>query len=141
MANRNFTRESFQLEKNVCRLYAQITFGASGAPTIVTANSKGIYSVTRNSAGKYTIVFGSNSRSLDGYQKLLMVKHTWDETANSGTAPLAPLMYLLANNVTTSGGCSLQVEFTNSTGAQIATDPASGEKVFIEFHLGNSVSY
>lgn len=138
MANRDYNRESFQLEKNLVRLFAQVTFGASGAPTLVTANSKGILSVTRNSAGIFTFVFGTNAASLDFYYRLLMAKVFWDTTANSGTAPLAPLMSLTTNSVATTTSCSLKVTFTNATGSNVATDPASGEKAFFSFTLSNS---
>lgn len=139
MANRFWVNQSFQLEKNVVRLYAQVTFGASGAPTLVTANSKGIVSITRNSTGKYTVVFGTSTASLDFYNRLLMADVNFDATGNSGTAPAAPLVYLTGNSVATSGTCSLQFQCTNSSGT--ATDPASGEKCFIEVTLSNSGAY
>lgn len=136
MANRSFVLPSFQLEKQVVRLYAQVTFGASGAPTLVTANSKGILSVTRNSAGKYTFVFGTNSKSLDLYYKLLELNVLWDATKNSGTAPAAPLVYLSGNTVAVAATCNLQIVCTNTS--QTATDPASTEQAFFEFVLSNS---
>ena len=90
MANRSFVLPSFQLEKQVVRLYARVTFGASGAPTLVANRCKGIVSVTRNSTGVYTFVFGTNAAnttaqaSLDFYYRLLSVTVLYDETANSG---------------------------------------------------------
>lgn len=136
MANRSFLLNSFQLEKQVVRLYAQVTFGSSGAPTLVTANSKGVLSVTRNSAGVYTFVFGTKAASLDFYYKLLEVNVMFDATKNSGTAPAAPLVYLSGNSVATAATCSLQLTCTNTS--QTATDPASTEQAFFEFVLSNS---
>lgn len=136
MANRAYVLPSFQLEKQVVRLYAQVTFGSSGAPTLVAANSKGIVSVTRNSAGKYTFVFGTKTASLDMYYKMLQLNVLWDATKNSGTAPAAPLVYLTGNSVATAATCSLQILFTNTS--QTATDPASTEQAFFEFVLSNS---
>lgn len=118
-------------------LYARVTFGGTGAPTLVTAQSKGIKSVTRNSTGKYTFVFG-NSSGIDQYTKLLFVGCLFDAISNTGTAPLAPLMYLQANSVAAAAG-SLQIVF-NST-AQAAADPASGEAVYMVFELSNSTAY
>lgn len=138
MANRFFTDMAFTLEKDVVCLFAYVTFGSTGAPTLVAAKSKGIVSVTRNSAGVYTFVFGTNTKSLDTYPRLLMVRHLFDETANSGTAPAAPAMFLTGNSVATGGTASLQVEF-NITGT--ATDPASTEAVFMEFTFTNSTAY
>lgn len=138
MANRLFNQFRLSLEKKVVDIFAHVTFGASGAPTLDKANSKGIVSVTRNSAGKYTFVFGTNSAALDTYKKVLMVKHLFDATGNSGTAPASPSMFLIGNSIATAGTASVQVEF-NSAGT--ATDPASGEGVFIQFTFGNSTAF
>lgn len=115
-----------------------MTFGAAGAPTLVVAQSKGVKSVTHGTTGKYTFVFG-NSSNIDTYQKLLFVGCFFDAISNSGTAPVAPLMYLQANSVGTANTGSLQVVF-NSV-AQAATDPASGEAVYMVFELSNSTAY
>lgn len=133
MANRNFSEKQLSLEKAVVHLYAHITFGASGAPTLDTANSKGVVSVTKGTTGLYTLQLGTNAASLDKYTKLLMIKHAFDATGNSGTAPAAPGMFLTANAVATAG--TLQVEF-NAAGT--ATNPASTEGVFLEIILGNT---
>lgn len=140
MANRFWNTPSFQLEKGVVRLYAHITFGASGAPTLVTAHSKGFTSVTKNATGKYTLQFGQNhtgsATALDTYYRVLSVNALWDATGNSGTAPTAPLVTLIANAVGTAGSASFQLT-TQSVG-QTATSPASGEGLYVEIHLSNS---
>lgn len=123
-------------------LFARVTFGSTGAPTLVAAQSKGIKSITRNSAGLYTIVFGNSAalvNPLDTFPKLLMVKHMFDESANSGTAPLAPFMYLVANSTATAGTASAQIVFNNTS--QAATDPASTEAVLLQFSFRNSTAY
>lgn len=137
MSNRYFNQFRYSLEKKVVDIFAHVTFGAAGAPTLDTANSKGVVSVTRNAAGKYTFVFGTQAGMLDVYNKLLMAKHIFDASGNAGTAPASPSMYLLANNVAVAGTCSLQVEF-NSAGT--ATDPASGEGVYIQFTFKDSTA-
>jgi hypothetical protein len=137
MSNRYYNQFQATLAPKVVSLYAHVTFGASGAPTLDTANSKGIVSVTRNAAGKYTFVFGTKAGMLDTYNKLLMVKHVFDASGNSGTAPASPSMFILANSVATAGTCSLQVEF-NAAGT--ATDPASGEGVYMEFIFKDSTA-
>jgi len=138
MANRWFTQFPKTLEKEVCSIYARVTFGSSGAPTLDTTNSKGIVSVTRNSAGKYTFVFGTNSGMLDTYNRLLMVETYYDSTGNSGTAPTAPLTYLTGNSIATAGTASLQLVMTNTSGT--ATDPASTEVWLFKFELKNSTA-
>jgi hypothetical protein len=136
MANRYFTNQQFALEKSVVSLFARVTFGATGAPTLVVSQSKGISSITRVSAGKYTIVLGAGV-SLDTYPKLLMARHVFDESGNGGTAPAAPSMFVAANATATANVASLTVTF-NTAGT--ATDPASGEAVLLELTLGNSTA-
>jgi hypothetical protein len=147
MANRYTTQYTNCLQKGVNVVFAFVSFGAAGAPTIgkVNFNSEGLFSVTRNGTGLYTFVFGTlnnNKTSLDVYPSLLQVDHCWDEINNSGTAPLAPLKFITANNVAvpvgTANACSLQIQFTGYTGT--ATDPASGEAVRLAFWLKNSTA-
>lgn len=137
MANRFFNQFGKTMAKEVVSLYAHVTFGAAGVPTLDVANSKGIVSVVRNSTGKYTFIFGTDSGRRDTYYKLYHVKHLFDEIA-TGVAPAAPGMYLTANNVSVATGASaasLQVQF-NAAGT--ATDPANTEGVYLEFVFTNS---
>lgn len=133
MANRLFRQFMNTAEPAVVKLYARVTFGAAGAPTLVTASSKGIKSIVRDAAGKYTITLGLVGGATDTYNALLMVTHLFDASGNSGTAPAAPDMFLLANSVSSAG--TLQVEFD---AAGVATDPASGEAVLLEITVKNS---
>lgn len=134
MANRYTTQFTQTLEKKVVNVFGKVTFGSTGAPTLVAAQSKGIVSVTRNAAGTYTFVFGTKAGMLDVYNKLLMVKHVF----NSGSsAPASPDCYIKADSVATAGTCSLQVVF-NAAGT--ATDPASGEAVHLQFIFKDSTA-
>ena len=139
MANRYTTQFFNTLSKGITGIYARVTFGAAGAPTIDRSGfqSQGVVSVTRNSTGLYTVVLGTQTGMLDVYFKLLMVKHLFDESGNGGSAPAAPGMFLVANSVAVAGTCSFQIEF-NSAG--VATDPASGEAVCLEIVLKNSTA-
>ena len=139
MANRTFFQFAKALEKEVVTLFARCTFGASGAVTLVASQSRGIVSVTKNSTGVYTFVFGTLSATgniLDTYNKLLYAGVLFDAIGNGGTAPAAPLMYLTANAVATVGTASLQVTLTNSSGT--ATNPANTEAADFIFKLSNS---
>lgn len=122
-------------EPSVVNIFAYVTFGATGAPTLVAAKSKGVKTIARNSAGLYTITLG-NAQGVDIYNSLLMIKHVFDESGNSGTAPVSPSMFLVANSVASAG--TLQIEF-NTAGT--ATDPASTEAVFLQIILKNSSAY
>ena len=136
MANRRYRsqfRNSFH--KDTVDIFGHVTFGASGAPTLDSVNSPGIVSVTRNSAGRYTFVFGTNSQiALDSYNYLLNISYMWDESGTSA-APASPAMYVTNDSSGVVGVASIQVQF-NSAGS--AADPASGESLKIDFLFRNS---
>lgn len=132
MANRFFNQFTNSLDKGVVKLYAKVAIGASGAPTLSAINSKGFVSVTRNSAGKYTFVLGTSSSKLDTYNRILDVQAQFK---TSSAAPAAPTVALVADSVNTLGTSSFAITcFSGST----ATDPASGETMYVELTLSNS---
>lgn len=125
MANRTFSKAIFSSEIAPTHVYMQVNIGASGAPTIITGKAW-VLSMTRNSAGDYTIVFKDN------YNSVLGVRHMF----NSGSsAPASPSMWLKTDSITSTTSPSLRVVF--NTGGT-ATDPASGEKLYMTFILKNS---
>lgn len=136
MANRYFRQFRLSLEPQVSDIFCRVTFGATGAPTLVTAQSKGVVSITRSATGRYVIVFGTNTSMLDTYFKFLGMDCTYDESSNSGTAPVASQCYVFANSTNTVNTASITVQFTNSTGT--ATDPANTEAVLFNFVFKNS---
>jgi hypothetical protein len=137
MANRYNNQFQLTQEKRVTSVFAKVTFGATGAPTLSASNSKGILSVTRNSAGTYTFVFGSGSGvsiQKDSFVKVLGA----NMVLNSGaSAPAAPAMYIKADNSASTSSASIQIVM-NAAGT--ATDPASGEIGYFEFIFGDSTS-
>jgi len=137
MANRYNNQFQLTQEKRVTSIYAKVAFGATGAPTLSASNSKGVLSVTRNSAGTYTFVFGSGSGvslQKDSYVKLLSA----GVVLNSGaSAPAAPGMYIKADNTSSNSQASIQIVM-NAAGT--ATDPASGEIGYFQFIFGDSVA-
>jgi hypothetical protein len=139
MANRMFHKNYQTLEPSPVELFVWVNFGAGGAPTLDSTKSKGVKSVTRNSTGDLTFTFGANSASaaaatVDIYKALLSASVVFDETSNSGTAPLAPSMFVKNNLVSTSAG-TVEVVL-NSAGTP--TDPASGEKGMFRFVFSNT---
>lgn len=124
MANRRLNQFRYSAEAAVVDLYAVITIGASGAPTLT--RGKNITSVTRDSAGQYTIVCN------DVYNQLIGM----DVMFFAGTsAAAAPMVVLEANTITTNGTITIQCRaIDNST----ATDPASGEIMYLHLALRNS---
>ena len=127
MANRRFYQFRFSLEPQVTDLYAHVTFGAAGAPTLDASQSRGITSITRNSAGNYTILFNDN------YNRLMMVNNLFV----SSTAAASPEFRVSVDSVasTTAPG----ITFVYSVGG-VATDPASGEQSRMQISLKNSNS-
>lgn len=126
MANRSFSQFFLSLLKQPVLLTGRVTFGSSGAPTLDAVSSKGIKSITRNSAGKYTVVLQ------DTYPKLFAFKHVF--VVGSG-APAAPAAFLISEQVASGTTPSFVVQF-NAAGT--ATDPASGEEVRFTLILTNS---
>lgn len=120
-----YNQTQFVLEKQAAHLWADVTFGASGAPSIASKTSLGIKSVTRTSAGLYVIAFN------DAFVRLLSLKHI----TQSAAAPAAPGLYVVSTSLTTPGAATLTVQF-NSAG--VATDPAAGEIAKIHFEFSKS---
>ncbi len=122
------------MEKDLKGVFAKVSFGASGAPTILSAPTRGLQSVTRVSTGLYNFVFGTpastQAATTDVYKKTLMVNH---KSISPSAAPAAPALYIVSDTVATNG--TLQVQF-NAAGT--ATDPASGESAIFEFIFGDS---
>lgn len=128
MADRLFNQFSGSLEKAVVTLFGDVTIGAVGAPTLVASKSKGIKSIVRNGAGDYTVTFQ------DKYAKFLSF---WVGVIKA-TVSAAPSQTVKAFSMNAAGGATVNFVLYNSAGA--ATDPASGEELFIEATFGNSAA-
>jgi len=125
MANRYLYQFKGAFEAGVVDIYAKVAIGASGAPTLVANQCKGIASIVHNSAGNYTI------NLMDPYVRTLLVS----STHLSAAAPAAPSMYLVVDNVTAANGQNIIVQF-NASGTP--TDPSSGDQILIKISLKNS---
>jgi hypothetical protein len=143
MANRYCNQFQLTQEKRVTSIFAKVSFGATGAPTLSASNSKGVLSVTRNNPGTYTFVFGSGSgvsQQLDSYVKVMGVNVVFNTTAvNIGvTPPVAPILFIAADNTGNNAVASITVVLVDDAFA--AADPASGEIGYFEFIFGDSVA-
>lgn len=121
MANRLLQQFRYSLEKQVVDLWAKVSIGAAGAPTITRA--KGIASITRNAAGRYTIVLQDN------YYAFLKASAT-PIIAGVTAAP----GFNVFSEAVASG--SLIVQFSDAAGA--AVDPGNGEVITLMISLSNS---
>lgn len=150
MANRFWDQFSGTLEKGTVNLWCAFNVGATGAPTLLawgqsqsysapsystaSGQAKGVKSITRNSAGKYTIVFQDN------FLRVLGASPTF--ITDSGSTAAAPIMNVMsttaASNAITNGGlqsgnASVVVQFCSSAGS--ASDPAQYEQIILNFTL------
>lgn len=138
MANRWGQQFNYTLEKQVFNLFCQISFGSSGAPTLATANAtsaalKGVASVSRTSTGLFVLTLQ------DSWRKLLLFAGSWDTSGASSAAPVAPIIYVVTNSITSVPG-----SITFKTGDYVngaVADPANGEILRLKIVVGNSSAY
>lgn len=121
MASRNFNRKQ-ALEKEVKEIYAKITIGASGAPTLVAARSQGVASISRTSAGLYVLTL---------QDKYVHFMHADFQVATPSAEDL------MVNLVSEDVDGAKTVTF-RCTAAGVAADPASGDTVYVSLQLKNS---
>lgn len=121
MADRiTYTAEA--LDRETVVLFGHATIGATGAPTLVAADSKGIASITRNSAGDYTVVLQ------DTYPRFL-----GGEIIQYGSTSQDLTFHIKSHTVST----TKQFNFVCKT-ANTATDPTSGTELYWIVRLKNS---
>lgn len=119
IANRNFNRKQ-ALEKEIKEIYAQISIGAAGAPTL--QNQYGVASVSRTGAGDYRITLQ------DKYMSLKMVEGVFKSSSAQDIR-----VQVKAEDV----DGAKTVDIYTLTGAT-PTDPASGQVLLLKFDLKNT---
>lgn len=125
MANRRYYQFQYSLEPSVVHLFARVTIGATGAPTLDSVKSRGIASISRTSAGLYKITLS------DTYNRLLQVS----KTNVNATAPASPAMYVTSETVSNVATPVINLQM-NAAGT--ATDPGNGEEIRFHIVLKNS---
>lgn len=108
-------------------LSANVSIGATGAPTVVAKTGMGILSVVRTGVGAYTITF------TNPFAALLDVRVA---SISGSSAPAAPIIGIVANAVTTAATPNVQIQMRDIAAA--AADPASGEILLINIDLDRS---
>lgn len=124
MASSVFYRNSHaSKEVDVTELFVKAAIGATGAPTLNTAASKGISTIVRDAAGDYTITLS------ESYNSLLMVD----------------IMFLEADDTDlTAQTISEDVDGTTPTvkigfhAAATPTDPPDGSTIYVRITCKNS---
>jgi len=132
MSHRRAFQFQYSLERDLFNIYAIVTIGAAGAPTL-ESTSKGIKSVTRSSAGDYVVNLS------ESYYKLMFAEAI---VKNAAGIPVSSSVGIKADSSTSTTAPSVELVFSGPTAAGntalIATDPASGDKLFIKFIFRNA---
>lgn len=127
MANRNFpSQRIYNMHMMQVQLDAQLTIGASGAPTVTQA--LGISSITRISAGRYRVLLQ------DPYVKIVSLGVIMQ--TNGASASGVGAVELRVSDVANAAAPSFDIQcFDNSSAA---VDPANGSGMIIRVSLSNS---
>jgi hypothetical protein len=121
MANRNFHRVQ-SLAREVKSVYANVSIGASGAPTLNANSSVGVASVSRDSAGVYIFTLD------DKYNALLHVDVIMLEaTAEDITFQIE------SEDVSSAKTIQIQCK-----AAAVETDPSDGSVLLVKIDLKNT---
>lgn len=126
MANRSFYQFSLTAQRDVVTLTAKVTIGAVGAPTLSTTDAKAIKSITRNSAGNYTLALQDNYAAL--MSAAIMVMNPIISTA--------PDRQLISEQVSSATAPQLVFQMISPAGA--AVDPDSGATILVTLLLRNA---
>ena len=134
MANRSFQRLQ-ALDKEIKIIHGQFAVGGSGAPTLSASKSVGVKSVTRNSAGDYSVVLGVPGGSSDLYSHFFGGYFDIQKsTALGGTSGGMAFQLKAAPTVSTDGTVNFIALDKDGAAAEIG----SGETVHFMFVLKNS---
>tara|TARA_R100001594_G_scaffold126751_1_gene164120 strand:- start:5243 stop:5635 length:393 start_codon:yes stop_codon:yes gene_type:complete len=127
MANRDF-KDLQAAEREVKRLYLKATIGASGAPTLVAADSLGVKTIVRNGTGDYTITLGTPSGNTDKYNKLL-----WSDGKLLDPDAEDVRVQIDTDSISSAG----TMKILTVTGGS-AADPSNGATLLMVFDVKNS---
>lgn len=112
-------------------LFGQFAVGATGAPTLATAASKGITSVVRNSAGKYTVTLQ------DSYAAFLWADAKLLDATNSDPTTVGCVAKLVSASVN-GATATVVIQFYDTVSPFTAADPRNGATVLLKVELRNS---
>lgn len=127
MANRLLRQFQYGFENKIVSVFCKFAVGASGAPTLDVAKSKGITSITRNSAGVYTILFNDNFVELFGASPTIILA-SGSQAAGAG--------FVVRDSSVATSAKTVQIQFQDGTFA--AADIASGASVIVKFDFLDS---
>lgn len=129
--NRSFHRFLGCLEIDVISLFGNAAIGATGACTLDTTNSKGISTIVRNSAGKYTVTL------TEPVQKFLWADGIILDSAADDPTSAGVLVRIFSQAVTNTTTPTVVFQFYKASDGT-AVDPASGAIFYFKMELRNS---
>lgn len=110
-------------EIDVTELFMKAAIGATGAPTINTAASKGIASITRNDTGDYTIQLS------ESYSSLLMVDVMFLEADDTD------LTFQVISEAVSNATPTVKI---GAHAAATPADPPDGSTLYVRITVKNS---
>lgn len=132
---KNYEQNVQNLVKLLTVFKMKVAIGAAGAPTLSAADSKGIVSIVRNSAGLYTVTFSELMYAFIGaniHQIAVAASGLKFEVA-AVSIPNKTVQFRCVQDV-------LVVDFVGETSSltATATDPASGDTILASFEFKQS---
>ena len=124
--NRLYNQFFLSLERGKAVLFGKVAIGATGAATINGVKSKGIASVVRAAAGKYTITL--NDIYVDMFK--------CDVNFMFATDPGVSYVYIVSQDV--AAAKTIVIQCVDKDGA--AVDPANGAEMQMEIVLKTSTA-
>jgi hypothetical protein len=139
MANKMFNDRLYSYEKKPVSIFAEATFGASGAVTLSATHSKGVKSITKvDTAGCYVIHLN------DKFQRLMAIQAMFELVTGPPTGPLLQVLdaavdkcgygyvivdTLVATNAITIDGVAFAAVDSGPTGNQFDLGSSDAEAV------------
>lgn len=111
-------------------LRAKIVIDAMGDPSVVSGTGMGIASVSRDAAGKLSIVLSRPFHDLMSVHAMAMAA-----SASPGSVP-APIINLMSEDVSNPAAPMIKIRTNDLTG--VATDLADGDMLLVEIVLNDS---
>jgi hypothetical protein len=128
MANQYFNQFHFSPVPMLTAIFAKISFGAAGAPTLITAGgaSKAVASVSRNDEGDFSITLSDTYNLFKGINASYV----------AANGPAAPDVNVKSETVS-----STKIVRILTQAGGVNTDPAEGEVLCLEIMLKNSSAF
>lgn len=121
--NRRKFQFQYSMQREIVNLSMKAAIGATGAVTISTLDAKGVTSITRNSAGNYTILLQDTYPALMHMNVMVL----------NATATAAPSCQIISEAVVTTGAIVIQFLAPGGT----AVDPDNGATIMVSMTLRN----